>query len=322
MSIFEILFTQPIFNILLFLYGIVPGHDLGIAVIIFTILVRLALWPLVKKQLHQSKLMRELQPQLAAIKKKAKGNRQLEGQLMLELYKEKGVNPFSSFGLLLIQLPFFIALYSSINILANHKDDIDKYIYPALQAIPHLKEVAANPDKFNEIAFGFLDLTQSVVNAKTALIAGVLLLIAIVTAILQYFQSKQLMPAPAEKKRLRDMFRDQSNGKDVDQSEMMAAVGQKTILFLPVIIFITSIYIAGALSLYLLTTTLVGFIQQRRVLNRDTEEMETQADRADVKVTIKPAEVDGTEKAAKKDKTSKSARARKAKAAKIVGKKR
>ena len=94
MSLFDVILVQPIFNILVFIYGIVPGHDFGLSLILFTILIRFLLWPLVKKQLHQTKVMRQLQPELARIKKRTAGNKQMEAQLMMELYRERGVNPF------------------------------------------------------------------------------------------------------------------------------------------------------------------------------------------------------------------------------------
>ena len=61
---FTTLIVQPIFNILVAIYAVLPGHNFGLAIIIFTILVRVAMWPLVKKQLHHAKAMRELQPEL------------------------------------------------------------------------------------------------------------------------------------------------------------------------------------------------------------------------------------------------------------------
>ena len=70
MNIFDLLIVQPIFNLLAIIYGLLPGSDFGIALIIFTVLVRLAMWPLIKKQLHQTKIQRELQPELKKIKQK------------------------------------------------------------------------------------------------------------------------------------------------------------------------------------------------------------------------------------------------------------
>ena len=111
MNFFDLILVQPIFNILVVIYGLIPGQDFGVALIVFTIIVRLLMWPLVNKQLNQTKVMRKLQPELAKIKLKAKGNRQLEATLSMELYKERGVSPFSSIGTLLLQLPIFIALF-------------------------------------------------------------------------------------------------------------------------------------------------------------------------------------------------------------------
>src|SRR5665811_241652 len=95
---FETYIERPVFNLLEFIYAVVPGHDLGVAIILFTILVRVALWPLVKKQLHQSTKMRRLQPQLKKIKKQAGKDKQKQARLQMELYKEHGVKPFSTIG--------------------------------------------------------------------------------------------------------------------------------------------------------------------------------------------------------------------------------
>lgn len=90
----------------------------SIALIILTIIIRLLLWPLLKRrQLHQVKVMRKIQPELVKIRKRAKGNKQLEGMQMLELYKKHGVKPFRSILILLIQLPIFLALYQVVRYL-------------------------------------------------------------------------------------------------------------------------------------------------------------------------------------------------------------
>jgi len=98
---FTTFIVQPIFNLLVLIYAMLPGHNFGFAIIIFTVLVRLLLWPLVKKQLHQTKAMRKVQPELKRIKAAAKGDKRKEQQLMMELYKERGINPFGSIGILI-----------------------------------------------------------------------------------------------------------------------------------------------------------------------------------------------------------------------------
>ena len=108
---FTTIIVQPIFNLLAFIYAILPGHNFGLAIIIFTIVVRILMWPLVKKQIHHAKAMRELAPELRKIKIAAKGDRQKESALTMELYKEKEINPFASLGIILVQLPILIGLY-------------------------------------------------------------------------------------------------------------------------------------------------------------------------------------------------------------------
>src|SRR2546430_130198 len=107
---FTTLIVQPIFNLLVLIYALIPGHNFGLAIIIFTIVVRLLLWPLVKKQLHHAKAMRKIQPELKRIKAGAKGDKRKEQLLMMELYKERGINPFSSIGVVLLQLPILLEI--------------------------------------------------------------------------------------------------------------------------------------------------------------------------------------------------------------------
>src|SRR5882762_10459144 len=99
---FTTLIVQPLFNLLVLIYALLPGHNFGLALVIFTIIIRLLLWPLIKKQLHQAKAMRTLQPEIKRVKQAAKGNRQKESQLLMELYKERGINPFATFPTLIV----------------------------------------------------------------------------------------------------------------------------------------------------------------------------------------------------------------------------
>src|SRR5688572_23768029 len=101
---FNVLIVQPIFNLLVIIYALLPGHNFGLAIIVFTIVVRLLMWPLVKKQMHQTRVMREMQPELKRIKAASKGDKQKQQLMMMELYKERGISPFSPIGTLAIQL--------------------------------------------------------------------------------------------------------------------------------------------------------------------------------------------------------------------------
>ncbi len=280
MSLFDTLIVQPIFNLLIAIYGILPGSDFGIALIIFTIIVRLAMWPLVKKQLHQTKVMRSIQPELKKIKAKAKGNRQVEAQLMMELYRERGVSPFSSFGLLLIQLPIFIALFRVIQIMTVNRDQIANFTYDFLEKLGPIQAIIADANhQFNESLLGIINLTKHAVGSEG--IYWPLLILAAVASVLQYIQSKQTTPVPTEQKRLRDIMKESATGKQADQAEISAAMSQNMIKIFPFITFFVAIYLPGALVLYYAASSGVAVIQQKIVLGRDIEEMENLADAPD-----------------------------------------
>ncbi|MBR5027128.1 YidC/Oxa1 family membrane protein insertase [Candidatus Saccharibacteria bacterium] len=116
-NLLDIIIVRPIVNILFIIFNLVG--DFGLAIIIFTIIVKLAMLPLTKRQLHQTKLMRKIQPELAQIKKNCNGNRQLESLQTMDLYKRYNVKPFASILTLLIQLPIFIAIFSAIRVIAT-----------------------------------------------------------------------------------------------------------------------------------------------------------------------------------------------------------
>lgn len=287
MSLFDTLIVQPIFNLLALIYGLLPGSDFGISLILFTIIVRLLMWPLVKKQLHQTKLMRGLQPELKKIKAKAKGNKQLEAQLMMELYRERGVKPFSSIGLLFLQLPIFIALYSVIQIITTNRDQIATFTYGWVEQLQPIANIIGNRDhSFDTTLLGLIDLAK--VGFSGGGIYWPVIVIAAIAAGLQYIQSRQITPRPETNKKLRDIFRDSASGKEVDQSEMSAVMSSRMIVLFPFLTFFVGLYLPGALVLYFATSSAVAVIQQHLLLNQDVEEMEVIAD-METKGTKKPS---------------------------------
>ncbi|NDE67985.1 membrane protein insertase YidC [bacterium] len=102
----------PLYNGLIYLIDVFPWMDAGIAVIVFTIIVKLILFPISKKAIRTQVGMKEIEPELARLRATYKDDKQVQTLKTMELYKEKGINPFSSFFLLFIQLPILYALYS------------------------------------------------------------------------------------------------------------------------------------------------------------------------------------------------------------------
>jgi YidC/Oxa1 family membrane protein insertase len=272
MNIFETLIVQPVFNLLIALYSIIPGADFGVALIIFTIIVRLALWPLVVSQLHQVKQMRKLQPQLAKIKKATKGNKQLESMQMLELYKQNDVKPFRSILTLLIQLPIFIALYQVIQIFTMHRDQIDKFTYGFMKNIEPIKQLIEHPDRFNEKLLGVIDLTAHAIGGPGGFNIF-LIILAILAAGSQYFISKQTNPNTSTK-RFRDVMAEAAEGKPADQAELNAVMMGKMTKFLPFFMLFIMLGLPGALALYYATSNMFAAVQQHYILKRDAVEMD------------------------------------------------
>lgn len=278
MNIFELVVVQPIFNLLIGLYAVLPGQDFGIAIIVFTVIVRFLLYPLTRSMLHQSKAMRKLQPELAKIKKQSKGNKQAESLAMMELYKKHGVNPFRSIGILLIQLPIFIALFQVIQIFTNNRAQIEQYTYSFLAGIDSIKQIIQDPASFNEKLFGFIDLTQSAfANGQVNIF---LVLLAVIAGITQYIMTKQTMPQTESKRRIRDIMAEAAEGKQADQAEMNAIVMQRMGKILPFFMFFIMVSVPGALALYYAVSNIVAVGQQAYLLRQDEEELEEIADEA------------------------------------------
>lgn len=273
---FTTLIVQPIFNLLVLIYALIPGHNFGLAIILFTIVVRLLMWPLVKKQLHQAKAMRKLQPELKKIKKAAAGNRQKESLMMMELYRERGINPFASLGPLLLQLPIFIGLYSGLQRVVKDPEQLISFSYPALQNLGWMQQVAEDIHKFDETLLGTVDLTRAALSSEGLYIPAMVIVIA--SVIIQYYQAKQLTPVDKDARSLRQILREAGEGKQADQSEVNAAIGRSMKFLLPALMFVFTVSIASALSLYWLVGGIVAYIQQAIVLGKDEEEMEALVD--------------------------------------------
>lgn len=273
---FTTLIVQPIFNVLSLIYAVIPGHNFGLALILFTILSRFALWPLLKKQLHQAKIMRELQPELKKIKKAASGDKQKESLMTMELYREKGINPFGQIGLLILQLPLFIALYSGINKIVSNPTEIINFSYGFVRDLPWMKELATDISKFDMSLFGVIDLHKAAQGPDGWYLPALVIVLA--SAVLQYLVSKQLMPDAKDAQGLRAILKQANDGKMADQSDVSAAVSRNMLLLTPLLIAFITLRIPAALALYLLAGSVVAYFQQRAILETDQVELQAIAD--------------------------------------------
>lgn len=271
---FTTIIVRPIFNLLVLIYALIPGHNFGLAIILFTIIVRLLMWPLVKKQLHHAKALRELQPQLKKIKEAAKGDRQKESQLTMELYKEKEINPFASLGIVLVQVPIVIGLYVGLRKVINRPEEIITFSYPGLHHLPWMKTLIGNIHRFDNTLFGVVSLTKKAIGP----LYWPALIIAALSAVAQFLQSKQLMPKSKDSRSLKQILREAGEGKKANQQEVNAAVGRSTQIFIPFMVFIFALQLPAALPLYWLTSSAVAYWQQAIILREDAEEADEQVE--------------------------------------------
>lgn len=249
---FQVILVQPIFNLLALIFATIPGHDFGVAVIILTIIVRIILWPLVNKQLHSQRALQRLQPEVLRVRREAAGDKQKESQMMMEMYREKGINPFGSLLPLLIQLPIFFALYAVLRDIIK-PGEIAKLAYPAVKNLPVIHDILVHGGSFTPTFLGFIQMAHPA--WYLALIAG----------LFQFVQTKMLSPkAP----------------KGDAQAQAVAAM---TYVF-PVITFLIGLSLPSALALYWITTSAVAILQQYLVLKRDVVELEQEADVEEAKL--------------------------------------
>ncbi len=302
-DLIDMLIVRPIVNIFFAIYSVVG--DFGIAIILFVIIVKVLMWPLMKRQLHQTRIMREIQPELAEIKKRCKGNRQMESLQMMDLYKRKNVKPFRSMLSIIIQLPLFISLFTAINVAARPRENynVDHSAYSFVKTLPnvdtvigqqnkYLEEVKAYNDKpaeergdapvyeFQPKLFNLVDLSATAGFASKSSV--VILIFALLSAATQYIMSRQMDPTrqKGKKKRsMRQLMKDAAAGKEADQSEINAiAQGQMTWM-MPLMMLMIMINLPGALVFYYLLNNLLTVGIQKIILSRNYTEMEAAADK-------------------------------------------
>lgn len=221
-SIFNVVFYEPLYNILIFLSSIVPGHDLGIAIILLTLVVRFAFFPFSHKALHTQKKLKSLEPEMNKLKEKHKTNPEEQGRAMMALYKEHGVNPFSGIAVIFIQLPLFFALYwIARDNLASVATIAYSFVTP--------------PAEISRLFLGLIDITSS--NIFLALLAG-----------LTYFVQAQLsIPPPAPK----------VEGQELSfGAEFARGMSFQTRYLIPIVITIAGFQLGAAVLLYWITTNL------------------------------------------------------------------
>lgn len=257
MNILNILIEQPIINILLALYHAAVyvhlPYALGFAIILLTILVRLALYPLTSQQLKMQKKMQDIAPHLSKIKEKHKGDMKSQQTATMELYKEHGLNPAAGClpGIVQIVILLF-GLYPALRkvIEVNPKETVE--VINKLVYSPSLKLHAVWDTSF----FGLPLAGTPAHLIKT--VGPLILLVPILTGLFQFIQSKMMVsPTPAADEK--------AIVEKKPQDDFAATFQKQSMYLLPIMIGFFSYTFSIGLSLYWNTFTIFGIIQQYRI---------------------------------------------------------
>src|SRR3989344_8321024 len=155
---YNLILYRPLFNAVMFLYNVIPGHDFGLAIIALTVCIRLFFFPLSVRTIRSQRALNKINPKIKEIKEKFKNNAQAQSAAIMNLYKEHNVNPLAGCLPLLIQLPILIALYKVFG--AGFKPENLDLLYRFI----------INPGFIDPISFGFLDISSK--NEILALVTG------------------------------------------------------------------------------------------------------------------------------------------------------
>lgn len=233
-SIFHTVLYQPFFNGFVGVYHVIP--DVGIVILIITVILKLVLYPLTGQSIKAQKAMTELQPKLQEIKEKHKDDQQAIAQATMQLYRDHKINPLGSCLPILIQLPIFIALYWVLR---------DIFVLESFEGL--LYAFVTDPGSINPQSLNMIDL------AKPSY------LLAIFAAAGQFWQARFFMQR--RKKKAAEKGTEEKKASS-QQDDMMKMVNKQMLYFMPVMTLLIGTQLPGGLALYWFLSTVLTGLQQ------------------------------------------------------------
>ena len=240
-TFFHAVFYNPIYNALVALVAVVPGSDVGIAVILVTIIIRLVLLPFSLSAARTQRAMKLLEPKIKELKEKHKGDKEKEALETLALYKEEKVNPFASILTVFIQIPVLLALYWV-------------FFYEPFSAVNMTRLYAFTPVP-HTISLQFLGIIS---------VASKSIVLAILAGLTQFLQAHMALSGTMKPSDTKGM-----------QNDFQRIMGMQLKYVFPFIIAVISYTTSGAIALYFITTNLAGSLQEwhvRRTINAEVRD--------------------------------------------------
>jgi YidC/Oxa1 family membrane protein insertase len=231
--IWHTFFFDPVYNGLVFFIDIIPGGDVGLAIIATVIVVKTILLPLSIKAAKTQRVMKEIEPKLKELKETLKDKREEQAQAMMKIYKDAGINPFASIFLIFLQIPIIIALYFAV-----YKGG--GIPLPDIN-IDLLYSFIAAPSFVNMNFMGIIDIT------------GKSIVLAALAGITQYIQVDMTMPKLEPK---------DPNAPPSFKDDFGRSMQMQMRYVMPVIIFFVAYSISAAIALYFFVSNLVAIAQE------------------------------------------------------------
>lgn len=232
-TIWHTLFFDPVYNALVFFIDIIPDGDVGLAIIATVLLVKTILLPVSIKAAKTQRIMREIEPQLKAVKETHKEDKQAQAQAMMAVYRDAGMNPFASIFLVFLQIPIIIALYFSVYSGGGVAlPDINTAILYSFIPVPEIASMNL---------LGLFDITERS------------LLLALAAGFTQYLHVSYSMPKLAPK---------EPDAEPNFKDDFMRNMQLQMRFVMPVIIVVVAYSISAAIALYFLVSNLTMIAQE------------------------------------------------------------
>lgn len=237
------LIINPFITLLLFLYQLLGGNVV-LAIVVFTLLVRLATMPLTMKQQRSTKAMQELQPELKRIQEKYKNDREKAAQAQMELYRQYGVNPLAGCLPLVIQFPILIGLYRAI-VATLAATPLELLNLSGRLWVPSLASQVPLQNKFL-----WLNLA----------VPDPLYILPVLVVVTTWLQQKLLTPAAPPR------------GAD-EKPDQTAQMSRQMMTIMPLMFGVFSLSFASGLSIYFIASNLIGIVQYAAMGRVDVRRM-------------------------------------------------
>ncbi|PJA93324.1 MAG: hypothetical protein CO132_03790 [Candidatus Kerfeldbacteria bacterium CG_4_9_14_3_um_filter_45_8] len=264
-ELFNTFLYEPLLNLLFYIYTIVPGNDLGIAIILLTLIIKLALFYPSLKALRSQKSLQDAQPHIEELKKKYAGDKEELGRQIMQFYKQNKVNPLSSCLPMLIQLPVLYALFKVFYGGLDTDPQTGILIAGQLEHFYGPLRATMEHAVINHTLFGFVDLAATK-NIVLALLAGGV----------QFLQAKMLLAKKAA-----------VSTEGAKDENTAAALNKQMTYFMPIITVVFGYQFPAGVTLYWLSSTAFTWVQQL-IFMREHKNTDDGSKGAPIDVQAKP----------------------------------